>query len=75
MEVLKRTRKAKGLSLTEVAELTGLHDEAIARAEREGVDPRFSTVATIARALGAPLCTLVEETSKHERHRKRRPKT
>ena len=74
METLKRARKAKGMSLTDVAELAGLHPEAVARAERAGTDPRFSTVAAIARALGAPLCQLVEGASSHEQHRKRRPK-
>ncbi len=74
MDELKRARKAKGMSLTEVAELAGLHDEAIARAERRGVDPRFSTVATIADAIGVPLCQLVREDTKHARHGRRKAK-
>jgi transcriptional regulator with XRE-family HTH domain len=69
---LKHARKAKGLTLAEVAERTGLLDEAIARAEREGTDPRFSTVTKIAAALGVPLCELVEGTPKHEHRAKKR---
>ena len=71
VESLKRARKAKGLTLAEVAERAGLLDEAVARAEREGTDPRFSTVTKIAAAIGVPLCELAEGTPKHE-HRARR---
>ena len=45
---------------------------AVARAERDGIDPRASTVDAIAKALGVPVCELFEE-SGHERQR-RRPK-
>ena len=69
---LKRARKAKVLSLTDVAERTGLFPEAVARAERAGIDPRFSTVVAIARALETPLCELIEGASSHERHSKQR---
>jgi transcriptional regulator with XRE-family HTH domain len=58
---IKRARKARGLSLSEVADRAGLHREAVARAEREGQDPRASTVLTISRALGAPVCELYGE--------------
>lgn len=70
VESLKRARKAKGMSLTDVAERADLHPEAVARAEREGVDPRFSTVAAIAQALDVPLCELIEGTQ-HGKHRRR----
>lgn len=69
VESLKRARKAKGLTLAQVAERAGLLDEAVARAERAGVDPRLSTVVKIAAALDVPLCQLVEDQPKHE-HRK-----
>ena len=72
VESLKRARKAKGLTLAEVAERAGLLDEAIARAERAGVDPRFSSVVKIAAAIGVPLCTLVDEAPEHEHRSKRR---
>jgi transcriptional regulator with XRE-family HTH domain len=72
VESIKRARKARGLSLAEVAELTGLHRVAIARAERAGKDAKASTVAAIAKALGVPVCTLFEE-SGHERQG-RKPK-
>lgn len=72
MESIKRARKAHGLSLTDVAKASGLHPEAVARAEREGIDPRASTVQTIAKALDVPVCELFEE-SGHERQR-RKPK-
>lgn len=72
MESLKRARKAHGLSLAEVAKLTGLHPVAIARAERIGKDVKASTLVAIAKALGVPVCELFEE-SGHERQR-RKPK-
>jgi transcriptional regulator with XRE-family HTH domain len=72
MHSIKRARNAKGLSLADVAQRTGLHREAIARAEREGTDVRGSTLANIAKALGVPVCELFEE-SGHERQR-RKPK-
>jgi transcriptional regulator with XRE-family HTH domain len=68
---IKRARKAKGMSLSDVAEKTGLHRVAIARAERAGQDVRASTVAAIAKALGVPVCELFEE-SGHERERRKR---
>lgn len=73
VESLKRARKTKGMSLAEVAERADLHPEAVARAEREGIDPRFSTVVAIARALDIPLCELTEE-EPHGKHQRRRTK-
>ena len=60
------------MSLTEVAESSGVHRMAIARAERAETDVKASTVAAIAKALGVPVCELFEE-SGHERQR-RKPK-
>ena len=61
MERIKQIRKTRGRSLTDVAEKSGLHREAIARAERSDTDPRASTVASIAKALDVPVCELFEE--------------
>ena len=72
MEGIKRARKKAGLSLTELADRTGLHRMAVARAEREDQDVKASTVAVIAKALGVPVCELFEETG-HER-RQTKPK-
>jgi transcriptional regulator with XRE-family HTH domain len=73
VETLKRARRAKGLSLTDVAKRSGLLPEAVARAERAGTDPRFSTVAAIAKAIDTPLCELIENQPKrHGQHRRRR---
>jgi transcriptional regulator with XRE-family HTH domain len=62
MVSIKRARKARGFSLSDVADRANLHREAVARAERDGQDPRASTVLAIARALGAPVCELYGET-------------
>lgn len=70
VKALKRFRKAKTLSLADVADRTGLLPPAVARAEREGTDPRFSTVAAIAKAMDVPLCELVED-DQHGKHRRR----
>lgn len=69
MEKIKAARKKAGLSLAELAERTGLHAVAIARAEREGQDVKASTVARIAKALGVPVCELFEESG----HGRKRP--
>lgn len=67
MDRIKKLRKERGLSLRELAERTGLRPEALARAEREGYDPRASTLAVIAKGLEVPVCELFEE-SGHGRH-------
>ncbi len=72
MERIKQVRKARGMSLSQVAEGSGLHRVAVARAERRGYDPRASSVAAIAKALGVPVCELYEEGG-HERQG-RKPK-
>lgn len=71
--ILRQIRKSKGMTLARVGERARLLPEAIARAEREGVDARFSTVVAIAKALKIPLCELVEGV-RHEKHRRRKPK-
>jgi transcriptional regulator with XRE-family HTH domain len=73
VERIKWVREARGLSLADLAKLTGLHRTAIARLERKGYDPKASTVALIAKALDLPVCELFEE-SGHEREG-RKPKT
>ena len=72
---MKHARKAKGMSLADVANRSGLLPETIARAERPGVDPRVSTVIVIAKAIGVPICELLDEGAKHERHRESRKAT
>ena len=67
---IKLVRRARGMSLADVANRSRLYREAVARAEREDTDPRASTVAAIARALGVPVCELFEE-SGHGRASKR----
>lgn len=69
MESIKRIRKRRGLSLTEVSTRSGLHREAIARAERPETDVRATTLAAIAKALGVPVCDLFEA-GEHECHRR-----
>ena len=72
MESIKRVRKGRKMSLSELAAQTDLLPQALARAERPGIDPKASTVAVIAKGLGVPVCELYEE-SGHER-RRRKPK-
>ena len=72
MDSLKRVRERLGLSLGDVAERTGLFPQALWRAEQPGISPRANTLATIAKALGVPVCELFEETG-HERQRRKRP--
>jgi transcriptional regulator with XRE-family HTH domain len=71
VESIKRVRKALGVSLADVAKRSDLHREAVARAERAGIDPRASTVEAIAQALEVPVCQLFKKTG-HERPRAKR---
>lgn len=72
MESLKRARKAKGLSLAQLAELTGVHAVSIARAERPDVDPSVATLVAISKALDIPVCELLDEKTSHANHRRRK---
>jgi transcriptional regulator with XRE-family HTH domain len=71
VDSIKRARKARGLSLTDVSERSGLSRTTIAEAERAGIDPRGSTIAAIAKAIGVPVCEVFENTG-HERRRTQR---
>jgi transcriptional regulator with XRE-family HTH domain len=78
VESIKRRRKALGLSLMDVATRAGLHDEAVARIERAGYDPRISSVLRVARAMGVPICELVDDPEQRNHgprhpHRSSRP--
>ncbi len=68
VDSIKRARKAAGMTLAQVSERCELLPESIARAERAGTDPKASTVAQIAKALGVPVCELYEKTG-HERRK------
>jgi transcriptional regulator with XRE-family HTH domain len=70
---IKHVRRARGVSLTELARRTGIFREQIAYAERAGTDPRASTLARLARGLGVPVCSFFdEEGTTHARHRRTR---
>ena len=72
---MKHARKRQGLSLAQVAAGSGLLVQAVARAERAGIDPRMSTALAIVRALGLPSCEVFDEGAMHARHaRPRRPR-
>jgi transcriptional regulator with XRE-family HTH domain len=49
--VLRVTREQKGLSQKALADSLGLHQRQISDLERAAMDPRFSTVEDVARAL------------------------
>lgn len=62
------------MTLKQLADRTGLLGPGLARAERQGVDPRASTVAAIATALGVPVCELFEKSGHERQGRKRKGK-
>ena len=70
MESIKILRKRLGMTLDQVAERAGMVNEQVARAERAGTDPRASTLARLAHAMGVPVCELFEK-SGHERRKRR----
>ena len=71
MESIKVARKAHRLSLNELADRTGLLRQALARAERAGIDPRASTVAAIAKGLRVPVCELFPDSGHGTKHRRK----
>lgn len=71
VEALKRVRKHAGMSLQDVAKATGMLPQAIAKAERPGTDPRFSTVVRIAAALGVSVDSLAKDASRSSKGRLR----
>jgi transcriptional regulator with XRE-family HTH domain len=72
VESIKHVRKSLGFSLGDVAKRTGLLPQHIARAEREGVDVRASTLLILARAFGVPVCTLFGKEGGHGKPKRRR---
>ena len=52
MEVIKKAREAKGITLRQLSELTGIDNANLSNIERGKIDPRLSTVKTICKALG-----------------------
>ena len=74
VESIKPVRKRHGMSLTELAEASGIHRMAIARAERVGTDVLASTLMAFAKALGVPVCELFPKEAGHGRRRKTRRK-
>jgi transcriptional regulator with XRE-family HTH domain len=58
---IKQVRKSRAVSLTELAERTGVHRMALARVERRGVEGNTRTIAAIAKALGVPVCELFDD--------------
>jgi len=58
---IRRLRKAKGLTQSELATDAGQHQYVISKAENGRVDLRLDTIGRIARALGARPRDLFEE--------------
>ena len=76
MERIKQVRKAAGVSLTTLAQRSGLYREQVAYAERAETDPRASTLEKLARGLGVPVCAFFAPTGgPHARHRQHRPRS
>jgi transcriptional regulator with XRE-family HTH domain len=52
---LKDIRKAKGYSIKEVANKAGMDRDRVSRIERGKINPSFSSVMDIAKAIGAKI--------------------
>src|SRR5262249_54224922 len=72
VESLKHARQRQGMSLAQVAAGSGLLVQAVARAERKGIDPRVSTALAIVQALGLPPCEVFDKGAAHVRDIRRR---
>lgn len=60
---IRETRAAQGLSLEQLARLTGISGPALSLIETGKRDPRLTTMKRIADALRAPLATIVADGS------------
>lgn len=60
---IRETRGAQGLSLDQLARLTGISAPALSLIETAKRDARVTTLARIARALRIPLCALLDDRS------------
>ena len=52
MDNIKKKREAKGITLRQLSELTGIAPANLCKIERGETDPRLSTIKTISEALG-----------------------
>jgi len=59
---LRLIRKNKGLTLSEIAEETGISSSYLSEIERGNVKPSISTIKKIAKVLGVPVETIMGET-------------
>jgi transcriptional regulator with XRE-family HTH domain len=60
---IRETRAAQGLSLEQLARLTGISAPALSLIETGKRDPRLTTLKRIADALRAPFATLIADAS------------
>lgn len=60
---IRETRAAQGLSLEQLARLTGISAPALSLIETGKRDPRLTTLKRIADALRAPLATIIADGS------------
>jgi transcriptional regulator with XRE-family HTH domain len=58
---LRTQRRQRGLSQEALGHASGLHRTETSLLERAGRDPRLSTISRLARALGIPAATLLDE--------------
>jgi transcriptional regulator with XRE-family HTH domain len=56
---LRELREARGWTRYRLAKLAGLTTEGVVKLERPGSDPKLSTLAKLAGALGSPVCELL----------------
>lgn len=62
MQLLKREREARGLTLTEVAERAGIDKSNLSKLEKDrGANPTLETLFRIARAIGVKLTIGVQD--------------
>lgn len=59
---IRRERKARGLTLDELASRCGVSTAQLSKIENDKVDPSLTSLRRIAEALGAPLAVLVAST-------------
>lgn len=70
--IIKKHRQWKELSLTELAQKSGIHRNYLSEIERGAHDPSIKTLAKIANALNMPISQIFKEAEEEEGNEKQK---
>lgn len=65
-EKVRKYRKSRGMTLTDLAELTGVTASFLSQLERNLIDPSLSTLRKISKVFEVPMSSFLDEEEKNE---------